>query len=258
MEDALQQFYANGLAASTQKSYSSGQKQYLSFCNKFNLLAIPPSEHTLLLFISQLGVDGLSLATIKSYLSSVRNLLINAGITAPIIYTPRVELVIRGIKRSKVGFGVPNQCRLPITPDILLKLKGVWSLSPLTADKMMLWAAVCFGFLGFLRCAEFTVPSLDTYDVNRHLSFQDIGLCHPPNVMSIRYPFVSNAPKQRITPALNTIDNKLFQLCTLIMTSYNSHTFDRFGVPYSTVILPTSKAFLKLLFASKFFRDNAL
>ena len=149
MEDALQQFYANSLAASTQKSYCSGQKWYLPFCNKFNLVAIPPSEHILLLSISPLGVDGLSLATIKSYLSSVWNLMINAGISAPIIYTPRVELVIRGIKHSKVGFGAPNWCRLPITPDILLKLKGVWSLSPLIADKMMLCAAVCLGFFGF-------------------------------------------------------------------------------------------------------------
>ena len=42
VEIALQQFYKSGLAASTQKAYSSGQKQFLSFCKKFNLLALPP------------------------------------------------------------------------------------------------------------------------------------------------------------------------------------------------------------------------
>ena len=185
MEGALQGFYADGLATSTQKCYSSGQNRYLSFCNKFSLLAIPPSEHTLLLFISQLGVDGLSLATIKSYLSSVRNLLINTGVSSPVIYTPRVELVIRGIKCAKVGLGSPVRSRLPITPNLLLKLKGVWSIPPLTTDKLMLWTAVCIAFFGFLRCAEFPVSSLEAYDPNRHLSFNDIILFHPPKVTTV-------------------------------------------------------------------------
>lgn len=91
---------------------------------------------------------GLSLATIKSYLSSVRSLLINAGVSSPVIYTPRVELVIRGIKHAKVGLGSPARSRLPITPNLLLKLKGVWSIPPLTIDKLMLWAAVCIAFFG--------------------------------------------------------------------------------------------------------------
>jgi hypothetical protein len=71
VEGALQGFYADRLATSTQKSYSSGQNRYLSFCNKFSLLAIPPSEHTLLLFISQLGVDVRSLIGYHQELSVI-------------------------------------------------------------------------------------------------------------------------------------------------------------------------------------------
>ena len=76
VEVALHQFYESGLAVATQKSYSSGQKRFLEFCWRYNLLAIPPSEHTIMLFISQLGMEGLSLSSIKSYLSAVRNLLV--------------------------------------------------------------------------------------------------------------------------------------------------------------------------------------
>ena len=170
MEAALCRFYSNGLASSTRKSYSSGQKRYLSFCNKFRLTPIPPSEHTILLFISQLGLDGLSLSTIKGYMSAIRNLLIDMGYESFRLYTPKVELVIRGIKRVKVSTEAPTQSRLPITPSILLKLKQVWSHSPVSVNSRMLWAAVNLGFFGFLRCAEFTVPSLKDFDASRHLS----------------------------------------------------------------------------------------
>lgn len=185
MEAALQQFYERGLASSTRKSYSSGQKRFLDFCSKFNLIPIPPSEHTLLLFISKLGMDGLAMATIKCYLSSVRQLLIDTGISSPVIYTPRIELVIRGIKRAKVGSGTGKDSRLPITPSILKQLKRIWSQPPLSGDKRMLWAAVCLGFFGYLRCAEFTVPSMLAYDKKRHLSQDDVDLLTPPTILSI-------------------------------------------------------------------------
>ena len=160
---------------STRKSYSTGQKRFLEFCTKFKLDPIPPSEHTILLFISQLGMDGLSLSTVKSYMSAVRNLLINAGVSSVELYTPRVELVIRGIKRVKANQGSFQNLRLPITPDILLKLKSVWSNGALSFDNRMLWAAVSVAFFGFLRCAEFTVPSLASYDPAIHLSLADVS-----------------------------------------------------------------------------------
>ena len=181
VESALHQFYSHGLASTTQKCYSSSQKHYLSFCSKHNLQPIPPTEHTLLLFISQLGLDNLSPSTIKNYLAAIRNLLIHAGIPNHQLYTPRVELVLRGIKRCKVG---AIKSRLPITPIVLSHLKVAWSTHPISQDCRMLWAAACTGFFGFLRCAEFTVPSVTAFDPCKHLTLDDVSVCRSQSVVS--------------------------------------------------------------------------
>ena len=51
-QSAVQHYYQQGLAASTQKSYQSGQHRYLAFCSSIKKSPLPTTEDTLLMFVS--------------------------------------------------------------------------------------------------------------------------------------------------------------------------------------------------------------
>ena len=135
-----------------------------------------------------LADKGLKHRTIKTYLSGVRYQQIRSGLGDPFQGTlhPRLEYVMKGIKRRQAQLGVKARTRLPITPSLLRRLKGVWSRAGSERDTKLIWAASC---IGFLRAGEMTLPSESDYDPTVHLNLSDIALDHKshPSLVYTRY-----------------------------------------------------------------------
>ena len=181
-------FVSHSVAESTRRSYSSAQRRYLQFCRDQNLSPVPTSEGQLCQFVSYLALANLSHNTMKCYLSAIRHLHIAEGAGDPqISKMPRLEQVLRGIKLTHARGEKEGNVRLPVSIDVLEKMRVVWQTSA-SRDSEMLWAAASLCFFGFLRSGELTVPSEEGFDEGAHLSFRDITVdsLENPQVLQVR------------------------------------------------------------------------
>ena len=184
MDGALQAFFTAGLADLSHKTYLTSEKRFLRFCNDFSLRPYPISENILCYFVTFLWQQGLSAATIKTYLSGVRQMQIAGGYADPHInLMPRLRQILKGVDVTRAKQGSNRRPWLPITPNVLRRIKRVWA-SPTHSHKL-LWLACLIAFFGFCRSGEITIPQKGAYDPKVHLSFRDVAVDQAPRPMVV-------------------------------------------------------------------------
>ncbi len=83
----VRSFFIKGLAQSTHKGYSSGQRRFLNFCSAAGLQATPAGEDVLCKFAAKMTSEGLKYRTIKSYMAGIRLLHIGESLADPFLPT---------------------------------------------------------------------------------------------------------------------------------------------------------------------------
>ena len=140
----MEGIFTHSLADSTWKTYREVQSEYLAFCSSLGAPPVPASEDLLIFYVANSMLRQLARSTIQVYLSAVRNYHIMQRVADPLASRPKLNLFIRGVKRSAKR---AQDTRLPITPFVVAKILDVLKGHPSNYTNIMFWAACCLGFL---------------------------------------------------------------------------------------------------------------
>ena len=104
---------------------------------------LPLTEKNFCEYVAYLAQGGMKHQMIKCYLSAARHLQIMSGRGDPFREKMALlEYVLQGIKSEQPKWSpTPQRVRLPITPDVLVRIHQVWERHCKDPDNIMLWAA---------------------------------------------------------------------------------------------------------------------
>ena len=150
-------------------------RSYHTFCDHFNLLPLPPSQNTLILYATHISSYS-SHSNVKLHMAAVKHFATRDGYNTDFAKYQQLYLLMRGIKRTEgKKFSLPK--RHPITPTLLHTIhENLFNSLRLYEDKQMIWAAIMTAYFGFLRVSEYTSSHKTKFDPSSTLLFEDLSL----------------------------------------------------------------------------------
>jgi len=79
LDNAVEQYFSQGLPTATRKVYATGIWRFIELCNQLHITPLPAHELLLCKFLSYLALNGIHHNSIKVYLAAVRQLHIQEG-----------------------------------------------------------------------------------------------------------------------------------------------------------------------------------
>ena len=163
-------------------------KKFATFCAQYNVPdPFPVTEYLLCSFASYMADQGLAPQSIKSYLAAVRNMQLSLGLPDPREQSslPVLKRVQMGISRSRLGRQQSSKIRLPITGQVLRRVKAELDRTG-HPEGPLLWAVCCVAFFGFFRLGELLLPSREAFNPRLHLAWGDVAVDAPDNPQMVR------------------------------------------------------------------------
>ena len=177
----------DSLAPSSHKTYMTGIRSYINFCQSSNLTCFPVNESSLCFFATFSCNRGIACKSIKVYIHGVINQNAMLGFHLSLYEMPILHRVIRGIRRRQ-GNSLTRPPRKPITVNHLRQISVHLNLhaSLSAADKYMYLSACLVAFFGLLRVSEYTCPKISSFDTSLHLLRNDVHFNKDFSIMTLR------------------------------------------------------------------------
>ena len=163
------------LAERTNVQYSSSANQFLLFglwvCGSGDFL--PASDDLLCLWLvwQARTVDPRNLS---GYLSAVRNWHLSRGLPwVEVRDRYKVGWLLRGLRRV---FSSPLKRKLPITPELLVRMRLCDGIAWEDPRMVVVWAAMLVAFFTMSRKDNVSVEKVDAFNARSHLTRADVRL----------------------------------------------------------------------------------
>ena len=163
LDEAVIHYRSLTFAETTKQSYRTHLNTYMQYCELSGQSPVPITHQGLCRYVAFLA-SRLSFNSIGKYMNIIRILHQEAGLSNPLSNNWILNSVMKGIRRDK---GTVTKTKLPITPQILLRLRTRLCFGK--PVDIVFWAACMVAFYGLLRKSNLLPPSAHSFDSRKHL-----------------------------------------------------------------------------------------